>query len=296
MVLNDVYDADLDARERPERPIPSGRIQRTTAARIGWILLLCGVGLFWLAGVFVDGQAVGIASIFLAGAIWLYDSVAKRTPLAPIVMGMCRGLNVALVMGIAAYSLKPAIAPLATESERAIGMGLALYIAGVTWFARSEASTSRRWQLVASMVTMIVGLMFYAASPLVNHSRPALLSLSQLGWAILWLAIAGVILRRCALAAANPEPRLVQIAVRGALRSLIVIDAAIVLGFCGAAWGLGGPCAARSHAALGALGQHNLVAAYGGSRIWLLIHASSSSQFTGGSFERSGRSRTASRM
>ena len=26
MVLNDVFDADADARERPERPIPSGRV------------------------------------------------------------------------------------------------------------------------------------------------------------------------------------------------------------------------------------------------------------------------------
>jgi 4-hydroxybenzoate polyprenyltransferase len=236
MVLNDVYDADLDARERPERPIPSDRIRRTTAARLGWILLLGGVGLFYWASVLVDGQAVGISSIFLAGAIWVYDAVAKRTPLAPIVMGICRGLNVALVMGLAAYSLKPAIAPLATPSERAIGMGLALYIAGVTWFARSEARTSSRWQLAAGMISMIAGLIFYAAAPLVNHSRPALVSIGQVGWAILWLAIAGVILRRCALAAANPQPRLVQIAVRGTLRSLIFIDAAIVLGFCGADW------------------------------------------------------------
>ena len=28
MVLNDVFDADVDARERPWRPIPSGRVSR----------------------------------------------------------------------------------------------------------------------------------------------------------------------------------------------------------------------------------------------------------------------------
>ena len=36
MVLNDAFDAELDARERPERPIPSGRIARRAAFAAGW--------------------------------------------------------------------------------------------------------------------------------------------------------------------------------------------------------------------------------------------------------------------
>src|SRR5687768_4648371 len=49
MVLNDVYDAELDARERPERPIPSGRIDRRTASSAAWALLTAGLLLSWLA-------------------------------------------------------------------------------------------------------------------------------------------------------------------------------------------------------------------------------------------------------
>src|SRR2546423_324402 len=34
MVLNDFFDAQVDARQRPRRPIPSGRVRRGTA---GWL-------------------------------------------------------------------------------------------------------------------------------------------------------------------------------------------------------------------------------------------------------------------
>ena len=43
MVLNDKFDATLDALERPERPIPSGRISAQTASRLGFGLLALGV-------------------------------------------------------------------------------------------------------------------------------------------------------------------------------------------------------------------------------------------------------------
>ena len=44
VVLNDVFDATLDKTERPERPIPSGLIGKTSAAVFGVILLLIGIG------------------------------------------------------------------------------------------------------------------------------------------------------------------------------------------------------------------------------------------------------------
>src|SRR5687768_410483 len=43
VVMNDVFDADLDAVERPERPIPSGLIKKREATFLGIGLLLFGV-------------------------------------------------------------------------------------------------------------------------------------------------------------------------------------------------------------------------------------------------------------
>src|ERR687889_847591 len=43
VVLNDVFDAELDAVERPGRPIPSGLVKKRNAAFLGGSLLLGGV-------------------------------------------------------------------------------------------------------------------------------------------------------------------------------------------------------------------------------------------------------------
>jgi len=237
MVLNDVYDAEIDARERPERPIPSGRISRAAASRLGWVLLVPGLAVVWLLSVLVGSYGPGVIGSILAILVWLYNAVAKRSPFAPIAMASCRFLNVVLAMCLATFAPLPLENATPTTAERAIGLGVFLYIAGATWFARTEARSSDRWHLAGGMLTMLVGLFCYWASPILAHSRPAFATSGNMGWAVLWIAIGAVILRRCALAVVAPKPHAVQNAVRTALRSLIVIDAAVVLGFCGPLWG-----------------------------------------------------------
>lgn len=104
MALNDYADAELDASERPERPIPSGRVGRGTALRVGAGLTALGVGL-----AFTAGRGPGRVSIALAGAVWAYDLVAKPTRLGPIVMAACRGLDV--MMGAAGPGWRRALVP-----------------------------------------------------------------------------------------------------------------------------------------------------------------------------------------
>ena len=43
VVLNDFFDRELDAVERPERPIPSGRVPASRAAVLGAALLAAGI-------------------------------------------------------------------------------------------------------------------------------------------------------------------------------------------------------------------------------------------------------------
>ena len=68
MVLNDVFDAELDARERPRRPIPSGRIARATAARLGFGLLGLGIAAGWIAGALAGGFKPGLIATALGRA------------------------------------------------------------------------------------------------------------------------------------------------------------------------------------------------------------------------------------
>ena len=89
MVLNDVFDAQLDSEERPERPIPSGQISRRAAAIFGSLLMGLGI----LAGGTV-GTATLITALGLAACVIAYDRFLKATIAGPLAMGSC-GVSVA---------------------------------------------------------------------------------------------------------------------------------------------------------------------------------------------------------
>src|SRR5512134_2811173 len=80
MVLNDAFDADIDARERPERPIPSARATRGAVFRLGFALLAAGLAA--LVGAALTGLAAGglllpLAGLGTAGFVVLYDRFHK---------------------------------------------------------------------------------------------------------------------------------------------------------------------------------------------------------------------------
>ncbi|WP_216848535.1 MULTISPECIES: SCO3242 family prenyltransferase [unclassified Rathayibacter] len=128
MALNDVADAELDAVERPERPIPSGRIRR--GAALGLAAGLTGAGIAVAA--LVDGRRSLLVSVPLAASIWSYDLLAKPTPLGPAVMAVCRGLDV--LLGAGADGVRAA-APASAA--------VAVHTLGVTVLSRGEVHGTR---------------------------------------------------------------------------------------------------------------------------------------------------------
>ncbi|MFG1870415.1 SCO3242 family prenyltransferase [Micromonospora arborensis] len=92
MAANDWADRGLDAVERPERPIPSGRITPAAAVGLAAGLTAAGVGLAAAVG----GRRAAALAVPLAATIWGYDLLAKNTAAGPAVMAACRGLDVLL--------------------------------------------------------------------------------------------------------------------------------------------------------------------------------------------------------
>lgn len=92
MAANDWADRRLDAVERPERPIPSGRVSPGAALGLAAGLTAAGLATAAVAG---GARAVAVAAP-LATAIWGYDLAAKNTAAGPAVMAACRGLDVLL--------------------------------------------------------------------------------------------------------------------------------------------------------------------------------------------------------
>ncbi len=88
LLLNDYFDREEDARERPSRPIPSGAAHAQTVLLVGCLLLLVGPALVFA---FTNWRA-GIAALVVSGLAAGYDSALKRSRIfGPIAMGLCRG-------------------------------------------------------------------------------------------------------------------------------------------------------------------------------------------------------------
>ena len=123
MVLNDAFDRKIDARERPERPLPAGAIAPTTAWSIGAALLAGGV-----TSLATFGKESALAGLALAMAILVYDAWHKGNPISPMIMGVCRML---VYVGTAIAAGTVLSLPIL-----AAALALFLYVVGLTWFAK----------------------------------------------------------------------------------------------------------------------------------------------------------------
>jgi len=125
MFLNDAFDAEIDAEERPERPIPSGRVSRQAVYAMGYGQLAFGVVLLLT----VDLQAA-LMGLLLAGAIVLYDAWHKGNALSPVLMGLCR----VLVYAVAGFATVAAPNPALLWGA----VALLSYLVGLTYLAKQE--------------------------------------------------------------------------------------------------------------------------------------------------------------
>ena len=133
MYLNDAYDAEIDARERPERPIPSGQVSAETVFTIGFGMMALGLALLaWVGFGMAGGAGIGpvFAGVGLGAAIVLYNRRHKDNPLSPVLMGICRVL-VYVTAGLAVASELPG-------SLRIGALLLLCYLIGLTYIAKQE--------------------------------------------------------------------------------------------------------------------------------------------------------------
>jgi 4-hydroxybenzoate polyprenyltransferase len=212
LLSNDYFDRAIDARERPDRPIPSGAVSATSVVSLA--ILLTGVAL--LLALRAGGMPFSVA-LLLAMAVWFYNGIGKRHPgVAPFAMGLCRALS--LVMGAAVMGTAGLIAGPVVVSA----LALMLVIALITALARNEASTTGipispllRWGIPAAL-TGWMGTGWYAT---VTQSPGLALILAAMSilWSLVWI----IPLKK------TGQPRRVQAAVGGLIRGLLFTQAAL---------------------------------------------------------------------
>lgn len=210
IVYNDVFDAELDAIERPERAIPSGAITLPQAKQFGFILLVLGIV---FAG--IGSQSGGFIAIGITIFALLYNKRGKHNNLlGPLNMGICRGLNLLLGISIMQISLQQwyplALVPI-------------IYIYSITMISRGEVHGSNRQNLYIGgiLYAIVIGSILYIANS--NNELPLA--------AIFILAFAFMIFRPLINAIREPIGKNIGKAVKAGVIALILMDAAWAAAF-----------------------------------------------------------------
>ncbi|MEU8568496.1 SCO3242 family prenyltransferase [Streptomyces pathocidini] len=255
MALNDWADRDIDAVERPHRPLPSGRVAPAAALAAAGGLTAAALALASAAG----RPALATATA-LAGTVWAYDLALKNTPAGPLSMAAARALD--LLLGAAATagsgaSGSPAAA--ATAGTRtAFAPGSALATAGRTRTAPTARAAHAPHPVRAALPSAaLLGAHTLAVTGISRHEAQGGSSAAPLAALAVTTGIAGPLVRAGAgrpgrrpsaaavvtasLAAVygaavarpyahavlNPSPPLLQRAVGGGIRAMIPLQATL---------------------------------------------------------------------
>lgn len=200
MALNDYADRELDQRERPERPIPSGRVRPGQALATAVGLTVTGLG----AAALLGGRSAMRVAAPLAAVVWAYDMRLKDTPLGPVAMAAARGLDVVL----GAHG-RPRAAALPAAA-------MAAHTAGVTALSRGEVHGCR--PAVAAGVAAGTGLTAVAAARATRGPVAAVLAGAYA------VTVGGAQLT----AALRPDAATVRRATDVGIRGMIPLQAALV--------------------------------------------------------------------
>jgi 1,4-dihydroxy-2-naphthoate octaprenyltransferase len=210
VVMNDVFDARLDSVERPERPIPSGKVTLQSATTLGITLLFIGI----LSAAIYSFQS-GLIAIIVAVLTVIYNRFAKHhTVLGPVTMGMCRGGNLLLGMSVIPDSI---------EKWGLIALLPIAYIGAITLISQDEVhgGKKRTLYIAASLYALVLIAQLVIAQRQGNlvYTIPFVLLHTWLIGRPLWNAIQ------------NPVGPLIGKAVKAGVISLIVMNASWCMAF-----------------------------------------------------------------
>jgi len=210
IVFNDVFDAELDKIERPERAIPSGIITLTNATILGTVLLLSGIALASLTSLTSGLLAFGVSCFAL-----LYNKIGKHHPFfGPLSMGICRGLN--LLLGLS-------IVPEMLHQHYFLAIIPVIYIFSITMTSRGEVhgGNTKNLYFAAGLYAIVIGAIAWFA-----------FANGRLLWSLLFLLpFAWMIFKPLSKAIKNPIGKNIGGAVKAGVISLILMDAAWAVTF-----------------------------------------------------------------
>jgi hypothetical protein len=207
MALNDWADREVDAVERPERVIPSGRMSASAALGVAGALGAAGVAVTAVAG----GRRALRVSVPLALLVATYDLLAKDSVAGPVVMASTRGLDV--LLGAAASPAAAVVPAVAT----------ATHTAGVTVLSRGEVHGTSPTTAVAAVAATATAAALVVGSTLRDTDARTHHRLATVGLAAAYVARVG---GAQATAARQPDGPQVRAATGAGIGGLTLLQGA----------------------------------------------------------------------
>lgn len=218
VVFNDVFDADIDKIERPERPIPSGLASKGGATFLGILLLVSGIFCAFMVSVLS-----GVIAIVIAILALVYDKYNKHhSVFGPLNMGACRSANLLLGMSVV---------PAALAELWFIAIIPVMYIGAITLISRGEVNGLNKKAIEAGLLLYIIMLL-------------GIFNLGFLDSFSFWKSLPFIILfivitmPSWVTALKTAAPMDIRKAVKTGVIALIVLDASLAAGFAGIEYGI----------------------------------------------------------
>ncbi len=226
IIINDYFDIEIDRRERPFRPLPSGNVSKRSAITIALSALAIANAI-----AFAIGSASFIISLILSATIIAYDYWLKHSAAGPFAMGGTRFLNIILgaspaISAIAATQLTGAFTQL--EIAMFAAASLLVYVVAITLLSKKEVQNEKpslNSFLIVFAITASVGII---GLKLLGLQWAFLLNLS------IFAAIMIVTFKKY-IATDTPS---IQKAIRNMVISIIILDSVFVCGTAGLPYGL----------------------------------------------------------
>jgi 4-hydroxybenzoate polyprenyltransferase len=222
IVLNDYFDIEVDRRERPSRPLPSGSVPKKHALVIAIAALVAANAI-----AFTAGPASLAVSLALTAAIIAYDCLLKHTIAGPSAMGGTRFLNV--ILGASPGISMALLARNTASVDVAVfaAASLFLYVVAITMLSKKEVGYEKPSPVIFSIVFATIASV--TAIGLLLNLEPAFLLNLSIFTAVIILTFKRYI---------ATETPCVQKAVRNMVISIIIFDSVFVSGTAGLPFGM----------------------------------------------------------
>lgn len=219
IVLNDYFDIEIDKKERPSRPLPSGKISKGYALTIAIVALLIANIIALVVGPISLAISLALTLLIIA-----YDYQLKYSVLGPFAMGGTRSLNVIFgASPVLLYIDNHSVAIVAAASA-----SLFFYVSSITILSKKEVGKERPNSTLVILIVFGVILAIVPLGMLLQFEWTFLLNLS---------IFAGVTIVTFRQYIAKEVPS-VQKAVRNMVISIIILDSVFVTGTAGLPYGL----------------------------------------------------------